>query len=174
MDNFNVAQKVVNTVTRKYFKNKEEQKDIAQDCLIKICNKKDKYNASKAKFSTWTSVVVKNHCIDELRKKNKANNLISRVDISDLNIKSNSIDIFHDDNVNYSYELFCKITPNFNNKHIEILNFCKLQGHSYKKTAIKFNTTDNNIRTIVYRTIQAIKKQAKQMGLYDEIILHIS
>lgn len=43
--------------------------DLAQEVMLKVWNKLDTYDASKAKLSTWVYKITANLCLDHLRRK---------------------------------------------------------------------------------------------------------
>ena len=48
---------------------RSEVEDIAQDVFLKVFRAIDKYDASRAKFTTWVYTFVRNHCYDVLKKR---------------------------------------------------------------------------------------------------------
>ena len=48
---------------------RNEAEDIAQDVFLKVFRALDKYDASRAKFTTWVYTFVRNHCYDVLKKR---------------------------------------------------------------------------------------------------------
>ncbi len=46
-----------------------EAEDLAQDVMIKLWKNLSKYDATKAKLSTWAYRIASNHCLDALRRK---------------------------------------------------------------------------------------------------------
>ena len=52
--------------------NSTEAEEIAQETMIKVWQKADSFQASKARASTWIFVIARNLRIDNLRKTNRA------------------------------------------------------------------------------------------------------
>lgn len=49
--------------------NKEDADDVSQETWIKVFNHIGKYDPQKSAFKTWVTHIVRNQCIDFLRKK---------------------------------------------------------------------------------------------------------
>jgi RNA polymerase sigma-70 factor (ECF subfamily) len=52
--------------------NKEESEDAAQETFIKLVHKRSKYR-NDTPFSSWASTILKNLCLDQLRKRKVRN-----------------------------------------------------------------------------------------------------
>jgi RNA polymerase sigma-70 factor (ECF subfamily) len=48
--------------------NKEDADDISQEAWIKVFNSIEKYDPQKSAFKTWVTHIMRNQCIDFLRK----------------------------------------------------------------------------------------------------------
>lgn len=75
-------------------KNEIKAQDILQEVFMKIWEKADTYDPSKAKFFTWAYRIAKNHTLNSLRNSTK---LIQNEDLSVYESKSDTepqIDVF--------------------------------------------------------------------------------
>jgi len=169
-----IVRRSISFVTKKYFKNCSIQEDVASECVIKIIDKFEMYDSSKAKLSTWVNRVASNYCIDILRKQKKDVEFYSNTDIASLNIADENKNIFENEGVTIVYSYIKKMFEDFKKIHIEILLFCKLEGESYKEASVKFNTSVENIRTIVFRVINSIRNKIYNDGNEDLILSHLN
>ena len=48
---------------------KKDVEDIAQDIFLKIFRAIDRFDATRAKFTTWVYTFVRNHCFDVLKRR---------------------------------------------------------------------------------------------------------
>jgi RNA polymerase sigma-70 factor (ECF subfamily) len=48
---------------------RREVEDLAQEVFLKVFRALDKFDPSRAKFTTWVYTFVRNHCFDVLKKK---------------------------------------------------------------------------------------------------------
>ncbi|MCA8953690.1 MAG: sigma-70 family RNA polymerase sigma factor [Planctomycetes bacterium] len=48
---------------------KKDVEDIAQDVFLKVFRALDRFDASRAKFTTWVYTFVRNHCFDVLKRR---------------------------------------------------------------------------------------------------------
>jgi len=168
-----IIQRNIFFVTKKYFKNSTMQEEVASECVIRIIDKFEMYDNSKAKLSTWVNRVASNYCIDILRKQKKDMELFSYIDIVNLNIADDNENIFEKEGIAIVYSYIQKMFSDFQKKHIEILLFCKLEGESYKEASIRFNTSVENIRTIVFRVINGIRNKIYNDGNKELILSYL-
>ncbi|MAK62676.1 MAG: RNA polymerase sigma-70 factor [Ponticaulis sp.] len=61
--------KVILAIAQRMTGSREDAEDITQEVFIKIFRQAGKWEAGKAKFSTWIHRVTVNQCYDRLRKK---------------------------------------------------------------------------------------------------------
>lgn len=54
-------------IARRYVRDYDTAKDVAQESMIKVWKKQDNYNEAKATFFTWLFRIVKNTAIDRQR-----------------------------------------------------------------------------------------------------------
>ena len=86
-------------VALKVVKNEELAQDVLQECFVKIWNKSDSYDPSKAKLFTWLFRIVRNTSIDKLRSLSNKQDKEIQIDVSDVynlgvtSIRPDSIDI---------------------------------------------------------------------------------
>lgn len=50
-------------------KYRREVEDLAQEVFLKVFRSIDKFDPSRAKFTTWVYTLVRNHCFDVLKKR---------------------------------------------------------------------------------------------------------
>lgn len=55
-------------VARKFLRDQEEIKDAIQSAYIKAWKAFDSYSDQKSQFTTWLYTILRNECIDRLRK----------------------------------------------------------------------------------------------------------
>ena len=166
--NLNKIIETVEIVVKKHFKDYNDRQDAFQECMIKILNKYNMFDSSKAQIKTWAYSVARNHCIDIIRKKQITKKHFSYVEISNVSLPETNNQLTKDD-AKYIKLIIEKLTVGIKPEYLQILYFCKAEGYSYKEAAEKFNTSNENIRTIIFRVIKKIKAEAKKQGLLNKI-----
>jgi len=83
-------------VNRKFSINAEEAKDIVQDTVMTVYRKIKSYDPAKGKFIQWVFRVLRNQCLDWLRKRKRERLTFRELLVPDLTIQ-NEVKIFRDD-----------------------------------------------------------------------------
>ncbi|PCE63466.1 RNA polymerase sigma factor [Sediminicola luteus] len=71
-------------VALKVVKDEELAQDVLQESFVKIWNKSDSYDASKAKLFTWLFRITRNTAIDKLRSLGNKQEKEIQIDVSDV------------------------------------------------------------------------------------------
>jgi DNA-directed RNA polymerase specialized sigma24 family protein len=83
-------------INRKFGINKEDAKDIVPDAILTIYRKIRRYQSVKGKFVQWTFVILRNLCLDWLKKRHKEHRTLRDLVMMDWTIASEGKDV-HDD-----------------------------------------------------------------------------
>jgi len=132
-------------IARRYVKDYDTAKDVAQESMIKVWKKQDKFNPNKATFFTWLFRIVKNTAID--RQRSDTLRIILRDDESgwtyfecpcinldtiDLETNLNKIEMIPYNELNKRFIAPPTISPFFNVKRIprklkkKVKKFCSV------------------------------------------------
>jgi len=149
--------KMIN-VCKKYIKSHGDSEDIVQECFLKLFNKINKYK-NTGSFEGWMRRVFVNHCLDELRKKNKV--YISIDEVSDNLISKGEVDDEYE--LRYLYlpkiwEHIDNLSPSYKNvftlyyldelTHKEISHTLNISEGASKSNLHK---AKNNLRKLVFK-----------------------
>ena len=126
--------------------------DIAQDVMLKVYNNLHKYNPFYS-FDTWIYSIARNHCIDNLKKKNIIDNKFSDLlDIVNFNHANNYAppdNIVISDEINNCIESYLK-TLSDKDRQISFLRF--YEKLEYRKISKIMNIPVGTIKYRVHLT----------------------
>lgn len=136
--------------------NSHDAMDMTQESFIKAFKNINKFNF-KSSFNTWLYKIVKNTCIDQIRK-NKRKKTIS----IDKAVKVHDGEVFfdiEDSNTNIeediekkemSKKLYEKLDE-LSNSHKQVLLLCDIQGYDYKEISDILNLPIGTIKSRISR-----------------------
>ena len=131
--------------------------DIVQESFASIYVNRGSYK-SKNTFKTFLFAVIRNKCIDFIRK-NKDSNIISS---DDINIASSDLTPYESleqqERLKYSLQLLDRLNYNYR------MAFClyEIYGFSYKEISEIMNKSLPQIKIILYRSRKNIQKYVKE------------
>ncbi|MEE9437888.1 MAG: sigma-70 family RNA polymerase sigma factor [Saprospiraceae bacterium] len=135
----------------KYLKNRADAEDAVSDIFILISKKLKTHQVQN--FKSWLYTVTRNHCIEQLRKKNRYRDKISAVE----NMYSASI--FHPDNIDdeeimKKLEKCIEALPQEQKQTVDLFYYKKI---SYKLIAEQMNITWDKVRSFMQNGRRNIK-----------------
>ncbi|MGC1203666.1 MAG: RNA polymerase sigma factor [Flavobacteriaceae bacterium] len=141
-------------VVCRYFKNKEDAKDIMQEGFLKaflhIHNYKDDYS-----FGSWLKRIIINQCIDTLRKQK-----ITFVDIDTEQLEVSDDNIW-DFDVFISKELILDNIEKLPEKHKIVVKLYLIEGYDHEEVSQILNIPIKTSRTHLRRGKQQLKQLLK-------------
>lgn len=145
-----------------------EADDAVQDVFMKAFSNLNKYDNTRAKFSTWLFTIARNHCIDILRKRKSVYSLDT--------IYEDTEGYFEpvDDKRNVEELLDKKMKVEFIEKEIEemredyreILLLRYIEGFSYQEISEILDIPLGTVKTNLYRAREHLKDRLvdKEVG----------
>ncbi|MCD6413446.1 MAG: RNA polymerase sigma factor [Elusimicrobia bacterium] len=126
--------------------------DIAQEVFIAVFKKIGKFN-EKSSLSTWLYRIAVNKCMDYFRK-NK---------MKTLELKDNLI--FERDNSEERKKIAISLISTLPVRERFAMTMKAVEGFSNGEIADALNTTEGNVRIILFRARERLKKEAKKYGI---------
>ena len=136
----------------RYLKHRFDSEDALQESYIKIYNDFNKFDVNKGSFNAWSTRIVINTCLQQLRK-NKSG--IEFIDIQDI-----ASDIMIDSDALQQINLkdLTKIISNLPNGYRTIFNMFIIDGYSHKEIAEKLNISISTSKSQLLRAKKQLKK----------------
>lgn len=150
------------SVAYKFTGNEHLAENALQEAFISIIKNKDKILELKGEeLKRWSVVIVKNKCIDIMRKETKK----EEVSFEDEKITTHTVT--EDDSLKrYEAETIKRYLTGLDEISKQILYMKYLFGYSYKEISKELNISEKNAEMKVYRA----KNKLKEMILKEEII----
>jgi len=127
--------------------------DAVQTTFLKIIQKRHQFKQN-CKFSSWFFTILKNVCIDMIRKiEREKQKIVNFTEIYPKKIKLSE----------YSLQELLAILPNKKDQEIIILHY--IQGLNYAEIA---EICEENLETIKKRSQRALKKIRKKLSLFAD------
>lgn len=143
----------------RYVKNLEVAEDIFQEVILYILEHKEKYN-SKYSLKTYLYTIAKSKAIDYLRHEKRTENIEDYEDIEDIKLLEEII-LSKERQQN-----ICNVINRMSSDYQLVIYLTKIEGLSYKETAIVMGKTERQIKTLSYNA----KKKLKQLLVQERVI----
>ena len=134
-----------------------EAEDVVQECVVKLWHKRDEL-ASKDNLLYYFKRMVRNQCIDHLRKKISHNETSDSLEIADE----------HHDHMSFN-----ELSQNINDiidslpeKCRQIFVLSRFENMSYKEISAQLNIAPKTVETQISRALKVLRK-----GLGDQLYL---
>ncbi len=142
--------------------------DMVQDAFIRVSKHLDKINVIKSnKTRSYLVIIVKNLCIDYLRKKGE---LLS----SDYEVMKNNIQDISDtpEEILLKLNMTEEMTSNLaklNPSYVEVITLKYYHGLNGKEIAQQLNISEVNVRVRLKRSLSALRRmmEEKEEGPYE-------
>jgi RNA polymerase sigma-70 factor (ECF subfamily) len=139
-------------------RNQEEAEDAVQEIFIKLWNMEEKLD-NYSSISALATTIMKNYCIDQLRKK-KNTNCIDDVTGEYKNFSSPSP---HEQlEIRESYEIVNTIIVNMPDGYSELVRKRDIEGLSYEEIAETTGLNINTLRVTISRARRFIRDEFKK------------
>ncbi|NOY51726.1 MAG: RNA polymerase sigma factor [Chlorobi bacterium] len=140
-------------------KNKELAKDVVQECLMKIWDKRKILPQIKS-YDSWVMRITRNQCYDWVKTNrfsigDEALNNIANIDETDYEsiLKDNEL-------------WLSRITDSFSQKNKEIFHLREVEEMTYQEIAEVMSLSLSDVKVSVYRMRQKIKSSFRKIEGY--------
>jgi RNA polymerase sigma factor (sigma-70 family) len=139
-----------------------EAEDIIQDLYVKIWGSREKFYSVENK-EAWCMTVVRNMCIDKIRKRKKQS---TYADISDYHFIADHTPTpekaLHSKNsMNMIHQLMEQLSP----EQREVIHLRDIEGHSYKEISEITGHDESNVKIYIFRGRQNLRRLISTTGL---------
>jgi len=160
---------LVYSFINKSIRSNEISEELTNDTFINASKNLETFETKKGKFSTWLVTIAKNIVIDYYRSKSNNQNLITN-NISDKTDDDGN-DLFELPSYETPHDMLCgkELSKQINNlskkfdKKYRIILFLKKKGLNDKEMADILQIPINNIRVVLHRAKQQLKKELQQV-----------
>ncbi|MFQ3212758.1 MAG: RNA polymerase sigma-70 factor (ECF subfamily) [Marivirga sp.] len=135
-----------------YLKEAQTAEDALQDAMMKIWDKRGEWSEIKNE-EAWSMTVVKNICLDRLRKEathRKHENQMIVVDRDEQD--PNRISVWQD-----QWSLLHKVIKQLNENQRMVFKLRDIEGYSYKEIAVILSLSDAQVKTELFRARKILK-----------------
>jgi len=144
-----------------YLKEAEAAEDALQDALLKIWDKRADWSAIKNE-EAWSMMVVKNICLDRLRKLSNARKHQNRMLIEDRDERDpNRISVWQD-----QWQVMNEVVKTLNNNQRMVFKLRDIEGHSYKEISDLLDLSDAQVKTELFRARKKLKTCMLKINSY--------
>ncbi|HEX8334034.1 MAG TPA: RNA polymerase sigma factor [Segetibacter sp.] len=143
----------------KFFRNREEAKDLVQDAIVKLWQKREHLEKAGNK-EAWCFTVVKNLILDR-----KKYNNYRVTDQLENNCETNGFFI----NISESNDVIRqvkRIISNLPHKQQVLIHLKDIEGFSYNEIETIMNLNNGEVKTGLFRARKAIREQLIQLDSY--------
>lgn len=146
--------------------NKVEAEDLYQETIFKLLKNHDKYNPSKAAFTTYAFRVMTNLAIDRNRSmKNKAHSSWNVIYVDEYKLKDEEIisldfllgETHNEGESKINSEFILTVISSLPPK-IQSVMFWRIQGYDYDSIAEGLNMNVNNVKSNLFRGRKSLQK----------------
>ena len=140
-------------------KNDESAKDVVQECLMKIWDKRELLSGINS-YESWAMRITRNQCYDWV----KTNRFTIEPESITLISEGNETD--YESILNDSNNWLDKIMDKFSAKNREIFHLREVEEFSYQEIADVMSLTISDVKVSVFRIRQKIKSSFQKIEAY--------
>ena len=146
-------------------RNKSLAEDIVSEIFLKAIENFEQYTKEKGTFKSWIFQITKNYLIDYFRSnKNKASSSIDDL-ANELRDPSNTKQAAQGEIEKEIIKEAIETLPD-NKKELILLRY--FSGYAYEEIAEITKDNENNIRVIIHRTLQELKRKLEHINYQSE------
>ena len=136
----------------RYLKHRCDAEDALQESYIKIFKDLKKFDVNKGSFNAWSTRVIINTCLQQLRKNKSAIDIIDIQDVaSDIMIDSDALQ-------QMNLKDLTKTISNLPNGYRTVFNMYIIDGYSHKEIAKELNISIGTSKSQLLRAKKHLQK----------------
>lgn len=159
-DHMNNNMNFAYSIAQKYFSIEEEIQDAIQVSFIKAWNSFASFDSEKSQFSTWFYSILKNECLDRVRKFKKS------PEMHIVNSDSATFDESAHSDLKESYQNIMKMAEKLSKTQKEIFILRDIKGLSIKEVVAKTKQSEGSIKS----NLHLARKNIKQWMIKENMI----
>lgn len=133
--------------------NQKDTEDITQEVFLKLWTHAPKWNADKAKLTTWLHRIAHNLCIDYLRKHGRVQTQES------FEEEVGELEINNEDESSKKIEILNRAIGQLPEKQRSALTLCHYQGFSNREAADIMNISVKALESAIARAKRSLRNQ---------------
>ena len=145
----------------RFLRDEEEAKDIVQEAMIRVWNKKEDMH-TYLNMEAWCMTIVRNLSLDRLKSKQyNSASLDHTYDLSDGTVspeKSTEID----DTMENIHHFIARLPE----KQRQIIQLRDIEGFSYQEIGQIMNLDANNVKVNLFRARKSIRENLQKINAY--------
>ncbi len=142
-------------------KDEEEAKDIVQEAMIRVWNKRAEMH-TYLNMEAWCMRVVRNLSLDRLKSKQFNN---SRLDVT-YNLSAPAISPEERTEIDDTMENIHHFIAKLPEKQRQIIQLRDIEGFSYKEIGAILNLDANNVKVNLFRARKAVRENLLKINAY--------
>ena len=155
------------TLVNGIIKNEMESEEILQDCFLKAFNSLNKFR-NESKFSTWFYRIVYNTSLTRINnKKRKIESNFVSIDEVESELVNNNKYNYNDNDISETLSLAVGQLPS---NYSSVINLFYLEQMNCNEISEIINTSVNNVKVLLYRARNALKKIVFENNYNEELI----
>jgi RNA polymerase sigma-70 factor (ECF subfamily) len=152
--------------TSKMCPDKQEAEDISTESFIIALQKIDKYDSTKAKFSTWLFIIAKNLTLQKIKDNKKFISIETEVDDEGTTMKDfipyeESSEIQHTIIAKKS-KIMLEYIEKLEQPYRRVIQMRELKKMPYRSIATELNTNENTIKSQIRNARIILRKMVKK------------
>lgn len=146
----------------RYLNNREEAEDMVQEVMMKLWEGRDR-NLNFASPAAWCTTMIRNACIDLLRRKRR----IRLEELSDkILMPENGAGIVRANDEREAVRMIGSIVSCMKEPYRSAVILRDMEGYSYEETAEVMQTNINALRTVLSRARKSIREEMERRYSY--------
>ena len=142
-------------------RDEEEAKDVVQEAMIRVWNKKDEMHTLE-NMEAWCMRVVRNLSLDKLKSKhNKTDSFAEGFDIN-----ANGMTPYAETEINNTMSVIHKFIAALPEKQRQIIQLRDIEGFSYKEIGDILTMDANNVKVNLFRARKAVREDLLNINAY--------
>lgn len=146
---------------KRLLNDEEEAKDIVQEAMIRVWNKKDEMHTYK-NMEAWCMRVVRNLSLDRLKSKQFNNDRLDET----YNLSYNGINPEEKTEIDNTMENIHNFIANLPEKQRQIIQLRDIEGFSYQEIGEILQLDANNVKVNLFRARKAVRENLLNVDAY--------
>lgn len=144
-----------------YLKEAQTAEDAIQDAMMKIWDKRSEWSEVKNE-EAWSMTIVKNICLDRLRKEASHRKHENRMVVLDRDDQDpNRISVWQD-----QWKVMQEVLNDLNDNQRMVFKLRDIEGYSYKEIAEVLSLTDSQVKIELFRARKTLKACMHKINNY--------